>query len=143
MFCSGKTVARKRYERDVMKWMTVYLVVILSSALCVKHEVGGKFFLYFWSVLPSLPIIGVIVRMGRYLREETDEYQRLLVMQSLLIGTGALVGAMMVSDFLRAFAEVKGLPPFAGFVIFGVSMGITQAVQRLRDRTVDDDEPSA
>ena len=143
MFCKGSTVARKRYERDVWRFMAAYLVVVFCSAWFVKHDGGEKFYLYFWSVIPSIPILALIVRMGRYLREETDEYQRLLVMQSLLIGTGALVGAMMVSDFLRAFAEVKGLPPFAGFVIFGVSMGITQVVQRLRDRTVDDDEPSA
>jgi lipopolysaccharide export LptBFGC system permease protein LptF len=135
LFCKGATTAKKRYQRSVLQFMGAYMVVVLCSGWFVKHDgAEGKFFLYFWSVIPAIPIVAVIVRMGKYLREETDEYQRLLTMQAILVGTGALLAVLVVDDFLRAFANLGGLPPFWGVVIFAFSMGLTGAWQKLRNR---------
>ncbi len=92
MFCKDQSAAKKRYERDVMRFMALYVVVILCAVWFVKHDGGEKFFLYFWSVIPAIPILAVMVRMGRYLQEEKDEYLRLMVMQAILVGTAALLG---------------------------------------------------
>ena len=61
-----------------------------------------------------------------------------MTMQSLLIGTAALVITLLVNDFLRAFAKASPLDPFVAFVIFSAAMGLTQAVQWLRNRVRDD-----
>ena len=139
MFCKGSTAAKKRYERDTLRFMAAYVVVLFCSAWFVKHDGSEKFFLYFWSVIPAIPVLGVVVRMGRYLREEKDEYQRLLAMQSILVGTAALLCTALVSDFLRSFAKAAALPPFSGFVIFCAGMAITQGVRKLRDRVPEGD----
>jgi hypothetical protein len=118
MFCSGESIAKKRYERDVLRFMALYVVVILCASWFVKHDGGQKFFLYFWSVLPAIPVLAVMVRMGRYLQEENDEYLRLMAMQAILVGTAALLGSLVVSDFLRSFANTGALPPFVSFIIF-------------------------
>lgn len=138
MFCSGASEAKKRYQKDVWRWMALYGVLLLSSAWFVKHDGSERWFRYFWSVLPAIPVVGVLARMGRYLREETDEYQRWLVMQSILVGTGVLLGAVVVNDFLRSFAGSAGLPPFAEFILFCAGMGVTQQVQRMRNRGGDE-----
>ena len=137
MFCKGRTVAKKRYERDTLRMMAAYGVVLLCASWFVKHDGGEKSFLYFWSVIPAIPVIAVIVRMGRYLKEEKDEYQRLLAMQSILVGTAALLGSEVVNDFLRAFAKAPALPPFSTFIIFCAGMGGTQQVERVRNRVPD------
>jgi hypothetical protein len=116
MFCSGESIAKKRYERDVLRFMALYVVVILCASWFVKHDGGQKFFLYFWSVLPAIPVLAVMVRMGRYLQEENDEYLRLMAMHA---NTGAL-------------------PPFVSFIIFCVGMAVTQLVRRLKSRTSDE-----
>ncbi len=139
MFCSGASAAKKRYERDVLRFMAAYVVVILCSAWFVKHDGHERFYLYFWSVIPAIPILGVLVRMGQYLQEEKDEYQRWLVMQAILVGTALLLGTVVVNDFLRAFANAAGLPPFAGFMIFCMGMAVMQVVQRLRNRVSADE----
>ncbi len=139
MFCRGSSAAKKRYGKDVLRFMAAYAVVLFCSAWFVKHDGGEKFYLYFWSVLPSLPVIGVIVRMGRYLKEEKDEYQRLMAMQAILVGTAALLGTVLVSDFLRSFAGLGALPPFVAFLIFCAGMAATEAVQRIRNRVPDDE----
>jgi hypothetical protein len=138
MFCSGESIAKKRYERDVLRFMALYVVVILCASWFVKHDGGQKFFLYFWSVLPAIPVLAVMVRMGRYLQEENDEYLRLMAMQAILVGTAALLGSLVVSDFLRSFANTGALPPFVSFIIFCVGMAVTQLVRRLKSRTSDE-----
>jgi len=139
MFCKDKTPAFKRYQRRVQVAMAAYFVVILSAAWVVKHGslVGWK--LYFWSVLPAVPIIAVIVGMARYLAEETDEFQRLIVTRALLMGTAALLGTLEVSDFLRSFANIDPFPPFTCFVIFAVTFGITNFVQKLKNKVPADE----
>ena len=139
MFCKGSSVARKRYQRDVLRFMSAYAVVLLCSSWFVKHDGAEKFFLYFWSLLPAIPVVGVILRMGRYLREETDEYQKLMEMQAILVGTAALLVTEVVSGFMRSFAKMGPLPPFSGFLIFCVGTASTQWVQKLRNRVPADD----
>jgi hypothetical protein len=139
MFCAGASEAKKRYQRDVLRWMVLYAVLLVCSVWFVKHEGSERFFLYFWSAVPSVPVLGVLWRMGQYLREEKDEYLRWMTMQAILVGTGVLLAVVLVSDFLRAFANNGALPPFVAFLIFCGGMAATQAVQRLRNRVSADE----
>ncbi|HEY5381616.1 MAG TPA: hypothetical protein VIJ65_05135 [Acidobacteriaceae bacterium] len=142
MFCKGSSVAYKRYQRDVLWFMSAYVVVLVCASWFVRHDGAEHFYLYFWSVLPAIPILAVILRMARYLREEKDEYQRLVTMRSILVGTAALLAALVVNDFLRAFAGAHALPAFSTFFVFCAGMGVAQFVQWLRNRG-SDDEPAA
>jgi Trk-type K+ transport system membrane component len=139
MLCKSQSIAQKRYQRDVTIFMAVYLVLVLCSALIVKHGAPTHLLLYVCSVIPAVPIIGVIARMVRYLREETDEYQRLLRMESILAGTGATLAVLVVSDFLRSFANTGDLPPFTLFLVFALSMAAAELVQYLRNRVHGDE----
>lgn len=138
MFCKSNSPAEGRYRRDVMRFMAAYVVVLFCASWFVKHDGGNRFFVYFWSVLPAIPVLGVMVRMGRYLQEEKDEYLRLMAMQAILVGTATAMAVLVVSDFLRAFASAAALPPFVSFVTFALAMAATQAVQRRRNRVRDD-----
>ena len=135
MFCKSSSAARKSYQRDALKCVVAYLVVLLCTMWFVRHDGANHLFLYFWSVVPSIPILGVVVRMGQYLREEKDEYVRMMAMQAILAGTAALLATLVVSDFLRTFANTGSLPQFVGFLIFCGGMMLAKLVQWLRNRT--------
>ena len=139
MFCKGSSVARKRYERDVIRLMVVYAVLLCFSLRFLRHAGLDRFALYFWSVLPAIPVVGVIARMARYLQEETDEYQRLMAIRAVLVGTAALLGTIVVTDFMRNFAKTEALPPFIGFLIFCAGTAIAQREQTLRNRVPADE----
>jgi hypothetical protein len=138
MFCNDTSVAFKRYQRRVMVVMAAYVVLLFAASWMVKHSHPVGWQLYFWSALPAIPVILVIVSMGRYIAEEKDEYLRLRTMLALLVATGALVGTLVVSDFLQAFAGAPAFPPFTSFIIFALAFGATQAVLKLRNRSKDE-----
>ena len=83
-----------------------------------------------------------MIAMGRYLHEETDEYQKLKSTRALLVGTAALLGMLVVNDFLRSFTPSPGIAPFWAFLVFAVAVGITQAAQSITDKA-QDDKPAA
>ena len=140
LFCKVNTKAFKTYQRDSIACGVVYGLLVFLSAWCVKdHVPQGRFWLYFWSVLPTVPLVAMVARMAKYLNDETDEYQRLMTMQSLLMGTAALVITLLVNDFLRAFAKANALDPFVAFVVFSSTMALTKMVQRFRNRVRDDE----
>jgi hypothetical protein len=139
MFCQTKTEAAKRYQRRVLYTMSTYLVLLFGAVLIVKHLKPHGWLLYFWALLPAVPVIALIFVMWRYLQEETDEYMRSLTIQSMLVGTGALVATLVVNDFLRSFAEGGALPPFVGYMVFFVGFGLAQWVQMLRNRVSADE----
>jgi hypothetical protein len=139
MFCKGSSSAAKLYQRDVLRFMAAYVVVLFCASWFVRHDGAEHFYLYFWSVLPAIPILSVIWRMGRYLREEKDEYQRLVAMQGVLVGAAALLAVLVVNDFLRAFAKASALPPFSSFVIFCAAMVATNGWQWFRNRSAGDE----
>jgi len=136
---SGATVAGKRYARRVSVTMSIYVVLVFGAALYVKHFSPHGWLLYFWALLPAIPVIAMIGVMGRYLQEEKDEYLRMLTVRSLLVGTTVLIGTLVVNDFLRSFANGGALPPFVGYVLFFIAFGAAQAVQTLRNRVGGDD----
>ena len=137
MGCS--TPASKRYQKRVLMWMVAYMAVLFAAAGIVRHGHPQGWHLYFWALLPALPIMGVIFQMGHYLQDEKDEYLRMQTMRSMLFGTGALIATIVVSDFLRSFTPVGVVPPFWQFVIFFVAFGLAQTVQQLRNRASDDE----
>jgi undecaprenyl pyrophosphate phosphatase UppP len=139
MLCRGKTKALKRYERRVLSAMGVYAVTLYAASWFVRHQHTQGWALYFWSVLPAIPVMVTMAAMGRYLQEETDEYLRLRTMRALLAGTAALLATLVVGDFLQAFAHAHAFPPFTCFLIFYAAVGIAQMVQTLRDRVPADE----
>ena len=137
-----RSAASKRYQRRTMVTMSGYLLLVLLSTWEVRHHSPHGWMLYLWAVLPSIPIMITVGLMGRYLQEEKDEYQRLQATQAILVGTAALLGTIVINDFLRSYTPSQGVPPFVSFIIFCGFFGLAQLFQRLRDRR-GDGEPSA
>jgi hypothetical protein len=90
--------------------------------------------LYVAAVVPALPILAAIVVVGRYLVEETDEYQRTLLVRAMLWATGATLAVTTIWGFLESFAHVR--PAWAGFpfMLFCIALGVAQVVGKLMER---------
>ena len=139
MFSKEGSTARRRYQLGLVRFVAVYAVVVFCSSWLLRHEGAERFYFYFWSVIPALPMVTLIVRMGRYLQEETNEYQRLLAMRAILAGTATLMATLVVNELLRPFTHAQVISPTVSFLLFCVATAITQHVQSLRDRVPNSD----
>jgi hypothetical protein len=91
-------------------------------------------FVYFLAALLTIPVIGVIVVVGRYLARETDEFVRMMVVQSLLWGLGVTFAVDTFLGGLFAFPDIYRLIPILNLDLFCVTCGFALRIQLWRNR---------
>ncbi len=134
-FSRNCSPAVRRYTRGIALTMGGYVLAVLgTSALVHRYPHPQGLILYALSAAPSLCIFSMLAVVVEYLRDEKDEYQRMLVVRSILCATFAILGLNAYTDFLRSYGNVGGLPPFTDFVLFWIIFGIAQAVQSMSGR---------
>ena len=126
--------AMRRYMRRFWPLMGGYVVLALLATrfLSAPDLLGG--WRYGLAVLPALPLVGVIVAMGVYLVEETDEFLRSRMVEALLWALGAILVASTVWGFLEALAGAPQLPLQWLFPLFCAVMGVAELIGRWRYR---------
>jgi hypothetical protein len=90
--------------------------------------------LYLMALLPTIPVIGIITVVGRYLARETDEFIRALVVQSVLWGLGITFAVDTYLGGLFAHPEIFRLIPILNIDLFCVSVGVALRIQLWRNR---------
>jgi hypothetical protein len=78
--------------------MILTVVTLAGAHEAAEHSTVSKSLVMVLDLLPTIPILAMIVVVSRYLTRETDEFIRLLVMRSLLWG----IGTTMVADIVLA-----------------------------------------
>lgn len=121
----------------IQMWVTAGLCIVfaLVSALAFRLGHPPVVLAYPLAVLPTLPIIGALVLTGTYLAEETDEFQRSLLIQSVLGGIGVTLATTTVWGYLEHFVRVT--PHFDAiwvYPIFWFATALSYHVVRLRYR---------
>lgn len=109
MFCISKSPAHRRFMRAC--WLSAGLVTAFAVVAALAFRVGHVkgFVAYPVAILPALPILWLLVEMGRFLTVEKDEFQRNIFVQCLLGGTGGTLAFTTTWGYLEAFAHVPHL----------------------------------
>ena len=112
------------------------LTALLSLAIreLFKEAHPSVPLLYLVALLPTIPVIGIIAVVGRYLARETDEFIRALVVQSLLWGLGITFFLDTYLGGLFAYPEIFRLIPILNIDLFCVSVGVALRIQLWRNR---------
>lgn len=134
MSCGSGSPALKRYHSRFWILMTVYVVTVFGVALLIKHTALPASLRYLAAIVPALPLVGVIVAMGLYVRDETDEFRRAVYVQSLLWSLGFLLCATTVWGFLELLADAPHMEPWWNYPIFAVGQGVATVFIRRRYR---------
>ncbi len=102
--------------------LVAYEIVFGGAAYWVDkgHLMGAR--LLWVAVLPTLTVAACILALGRYLKEESDEYHRELVVRSLLWGTAAMFLVMAFHGFLQLFGWSGRWPVLIDLGAFIVAM---------------------
>jgi hypothetical protein len=128
------TGAAKRYGQRVMIAMGLYVVTLsfaIGGFLSLPH---GSPLAWLVAAAPALPVIGVIVAMARYLREETDEFERTVQAEAALWATGGLLAIATLWGFLELFGLAPHAQSYFAVVIWFALLGPSQVLVRRRFR---------
>lgn len=134
MFCSIKSPTERRYV--IRMWIMAALCVLFSLVaavvfrLCHPHGILA----YLVAVLPALPITGALIYTGVYIAEEKDEFQRNLLVQSLLGGTGGILAVTTTWGYMVDFAHAPNLDLVWVYPLFWLFAGISYGLVRARYR---------
>ena len=112
-----------------MRSMAVYVVALLSDVWLFKHHTPQSLAKYFLAILPALPLVAVVASLGAYLAEETDEYQRALMVEAILWGTGGTLVIASVWGFLEGLAGAPHVEAYWGVVIWLFLFGLARCVR--------------
>ncbi|MGA2907672.1 MAG: hypothetical protein ABSE36_08235 [Terracidiphilus sp.] len=134
MFSSIKSPEQRRWVRSC--WMSAALVVplVFGAAVAFRlyhlHGVAA----YVVAFLPTLPILWVLVELGRYLAVEKDEFQRTVLVQCVLGGTGGTLATTTIWGYLEDFARAPHLDLVYVYPIFWLFVLVSYPLVRLRYR---------
>jgi len=126
--------AGRRYLKRFIPAMVAYLVLIFGASYAFRDPGLTGPLAWAIAVAPALPIVAVIAIMGLYIKEETDEFQRRILIESMLWGFGVTLTVTTVSGFLEMYVHTPGLQSFWAFPIFCLAMGVSQLFVRRRYR---------
>lgn len=122
----------KRYRRRLAVTMIAYFLTLLGSLSLLRGDHLTGPLLWIVAAAPAIPILGVLVVMGLYLKEEPDEFERVVHIEAMLWGLGAVLGVSTVWGFLSNAEVVPNPPLFMVFPLFCLVWGISQPIIRRR-----------
>jgi len=129
-----ETAVSKRFRKTSFTvlgfyFLTFFACIFVSDRI---HPTGAA--IWILATLPVLPILGVIFLMGRYLRDEPDEFKRDTTVRCILWGTAGCVAENMFAGYLWIFGWKGQLPPFMGFWIFFLFMMTAKLFYKLQNK---------
>jgi hypothetical protein len=134
VICSTNNPAQKRFFSRFTVAMLLYAALLIPTILAfVRYRPTGVV-AYALAILPSLPILGMLVVVGLYLAEEKDEFIRNMQVQALLGGIGGTLALVSVWGFLENFTKVPRLELLLVYPAFWGFVGLSTAVVWLRNR---------
>jgi hypothetical protein len=134
MGCKTNNPAVWRFTRRFIVLSLLYAVfsVLSTYGLLRCHPTGIVIWLL--AVLPAIPIAMAVLLTGRYMREEKDDFQSAVLVQSLLGGIGATLVVTTVWGFLENYAHFRRLDILMLWPLYLVFVGISYGIVKARYR---------
>jgi hypothetical protein len=132
-----KPAAQRNIRRSSVATL-LFLAIFYGVLWITRHYHLHGWKLYLLALLPAIPMAASLAYRAR-VQEWLDEFERLQSMRSFFAATVVLLGTLLVSDCMRAFAHVSALRPFVDLVIFSFTYLVAFFVQILRGRVSSDE----
>lgn len=124
--------AARRYLLRLAVLMSLYLIFLFGAAWLFRHDPPKGVLAYAIAILPAVPVIAVFWAVMRYIVEETDEFQRLLLVRQALFASGFSLTIMTVWEFLQNFDLVPpGNEGFGVFFFWAIGLGLGAGFNKL------------
>ena len=126
--------AMRRYNNRLMVNMIVYFAVLAAAIGLYDRGFTEGPLGYAVAVAPALPILGIFAIIGRFLKEETDEVMRDIVLTSLVWSGALTICEASVWGFLETFGKAPHVWLWVVPVAFFAQLGVTGPLAARRYR---------
>lgn len=126
--------ALARFNNRLVATMIVYVATLMATTELYRRGYAAGPLGYGLALLPAIPILGIFALYGRYFREESDEFQRQMVMTSLIWSGAATLCEATVWGFLETFGKAPNIWMWAVPVAFFAQLAITAPLVHRRYR---------
>ena len=116
--------AGKRYGARVTILMTLYVVLLILANVLFDRGYAEGAIAWAVALLPTLPIIGVFVAIGRLLVELNDEYVRMLMTRQMLVATGFMLSIATAWGFFESVDLVPHVEAYYAAVLWFAGLGV-------------------
>ena len=124
--------AQRQFRNRAIPIMSAYFVLFgIVDWVFSRHSIHGVG-AYFLAVAPALPLIAAIVILGRYIREETDEFKRAVFVEALLWAIGLTMVLTTAWGFIEMFVPGIHIPVLWVFPVFCVMAAASKLFVRRR-----------
>jgi hypothetical protein len=122
--CGFASKAMRTYNRRVLIASMSYIVVLFAGVGIARYLDPPVIVRVILAIAAALPILFVIRAMALLLREETDEYLRMRLVEQSLIATGILLTVATLYGFLNTFGLAPRVDAWAAVPLWALGLGI-------------------
>lgn len=126
--------AQRRYTIRVAGLMAGYVALLFAANWLFENGYANGPAAWVIAILPALPIIGVVLAIGRLIVELRDEYVRMLFVRQTLIATGLMLAVATAWGFLEDFGLVPHLPAYYAAILWFAGLGVGGCVNAALER---------
>ena len=120
------------YTRRMMIAIALYTVIALAAFTNYERLAPGSALMWLAALAPTVPLLGMIWALVRYVTEETDEYLRHQAVMAALIGLGLVLVVGTLWGFLETFGLVPHVWSWWVFPGWAIGLGIGQLWMKAR-----------
>lgn len=124
-------IAHRRYNARVIVLSLIYAVCLLAAVYGFKHHLVNGVAAWIVALLPGLAIVGIFAAIGRYLVEEQDEYQRMLMVRQTIVATGFTLSIATIWGFLESFGLVGHVEAYYAAILWFAGLGLGACLNKL------------
>ena len=122
--------AMRTYTRRVLVAGFAYVVLLFAGMAVARFYAPPVAARVVLALAVAVPVLFMVRAMALLLKEETDEYLRMRVVNQSLVATGFLLTVATLYGFLNAFDVAPRVDAWAAFPLWAVGLGIGRLVQR-------------
>lgn len=127
--CGFASTAMRAYNRRVLFAGLTYVVVLFAGMAIARYYHPPSLVRIILAVAAALPVLFIIRAMALLLREESDEYLRMRLVEQSLIATGVLLTVATLYGFLNAFDLAPRIDAWAAVPLWAVGLGVGRLFQ--------------
>jgi hypothetical protein len=135
-----KNLSTLKRQTLISIYASSLLLTLINCAdrYTLVHGYSTKSLVILFGFLSAIPILGILLVLGRYLARETDEYVRMMVVKSLLWAAAVIVVATTLQSALAEWSAEWVLSPnetaIVTFDLFVTVAPIVLLIQLWRNR---------